>query len=49
MHIGPYDNEPETIEKMKNYAREQGYEPDFLREDSTMRFISQVSVLQKQR
>ena len=29
MHIGPYDNEPETIEKMKNYAREQGYEPDF--------------------
>ena len=29
MHIGPYDNEPETLEKMKDHAREQGYEPDF--------------------
>lgn len=29
MHIGPYDNEPETLDKMKDHAREQGYEPDF--------------------
>ena len=29
MHIGPYDNEPETLEKMKDHVREQGYEPDF--------------------
>ncbi len=25
MHIGPYDNEPATIESMNAYAREQGY------------------------
>lgn len=29
MHIGPYDNEPETLEKMKGYAWEHGYKPDF--------------------
>lgn len=28
MHIGPYDNEPETVELMKNYAQEQGYSID---------------------
>lgn len=28
MHIGPYDNEPATIESMNAYAREQGYLPD---------------------
>lgn len=28
MHIGSYDNEPETIEKMERFAREQGYETD---------------------
>lgn len=28
MHIGPYDNEPETIRNMERYAEEQGYEPD---------------------
>jgi hypothetical protein len=25
MHIGPYDTEPATIEKMDNFARENGY------------------------
>ncbi len=29
MHIGPYDNEPETVSLMGGYAREQGYAPDF--------------------
>lgn len=29
MHIGPYDNEPKTLEKMNDYVREQGYKPDF--------------------
>ena len=29
MHIGPYDNEPETIRSMELYAGQQGYEPDF--------------------
>ncbi len=28
MHLGPYDNEPATIESMDAYAREQGYLPD---------------------
>lgn len=28
MHIGPYDEEPETIRRMEEYAREQGYEID---------------------
>lgn len=28
MHIGPYDNEPDTIRNMERYAEEQGYEPD---------------------
>ena len=28
MHLGPYDNEIETIEQMENYAKEQGYEID---------------------
>lgn len=25
MHIGPYDNEPETVELMEKHAKEQGY------------------------
>lgn len=29
MHIGSYDNEAESIQKMKNYALEQGYREDF--------------------
>lgn len=29
MHIGPYDNEPETIAKMHDFAEDQGYAPDF--------------------
>lgn len=29
MHIGPYDNEPATIELMKNYAVSNGYNIDF--------------------
>ena len=29
MHIGPYDNEPETLERMEQFAAEQGYQPDF--------------------
>lgn len=28
MHIGPYDNEPETVELMHRYMQEQGYELD---------------------
>lgn len=29
MHIGPYDDEPATVERMHAFALEQGYEPDF--------------------
>ena len=29
MHIGPYDTEPETVEKMERCIAEQGYLPDF--------------------
>ncbi len=29
MHIGPYDTEPETIEKMEEIMQENGYELDF--------------------
>lgn len=29
MHIGSYDNEPETIEQMEDYASRQGYMSDF--------------------
>lgn len=29
MHIGPYDDEPATIEKMDSFAAEQGLAPDF--------------------
>lgn len=29
MHIGPYDSEPETIAKMNEFAKSQGYAPDF--------------------
>lgn len=29
MHIGPYDTEPETVEKMERFIAEQGYLPDF--------------------
>ena len=28
MHIGPYNNEPATIEKMDIFAEAQGYQPD---------------------
>lgn len=28
MHIGPYDDEPATIQKMLSFAEEQGYKPD---------------------
>ena len=28
MHIGPYDNEPETVALMHNYIKEEGYELD---------------------
>lgn len=28
MHIGPYDDEPETIQRMNDFLTEQGYEPD---------------------
>lgn len=27
MHVGPYSEEPATIEKMKTFARENGYKP----------------------
>lgn len=29
MHIGSYDDEPKTIERMDNYAAENGYDVDF--------------------
>ena len=29
MHIGPYDDEPETVRRMEEYVREQGLEEDF--------------------
>ena len=29
MHIGPYDNEPETVSHMDTYAKENGYVLDF--------------------
>lgn len=29
MHLGPYDNEPETVQMMDRFAREQGYALDF--------------------
>lgn len=32
MHIGSYDSEPAAIEKMDNYAKEQGYEIDINKE-----------------
>lgn len=28
MHIGSYDDEPETTKKMSDYAKEKGYEID---------------------
>ena len=28
MHIGPYDNEPETVAQMHKYAEQNGYVPD---------------------
>lgn len=28
MHIGPYDEEPDTIEAMDAFAKEKGYQPD---------------------
>ena len=29
MHIGPYDNEPETVDIMNKFLRKEGYENDF--------------------
>lgn len=29
MHIGPYDNEPETLQKMQHFMRQQGLVSDF--------------------
>ncbi len=29
MHIGPYDDEPATVQRMERYIAEQGYENDF--------------------
>lgn len=29
MHVGPYDDEPATVEKMHRFLEEQGYVPDF--------------------
>ncbi|MCK9524767.1 MAG: GyrI-like domain-containing protein, partial [Limnochordia bacterium] len=29
MHLGPYDDEPQTVAKMDRYIEEQGYENDF--------------------
>ena len=28
MHVGPYDDEPSTVEMMHEYIRREGYEPD---------------------
>ena len=39
MHIGPYDNEPETIEKMKNYIIESEKTIDELTKKNT--YLSQ--------
>ena len=32
MHVGPYDDEPETVRRMDAYLRENGYENDFSKE-----------------
>jgi hypothetical protein len=32
MHIGPYDDEPETVSKMDRFLEEYGYENDFSEE-----------------
>ena len=32
MHIGPYDQEPETIGRMHDFLKEQGYELDITEE-----------------
>ena len=29
MHIGSFDDEPETVKKMDTFVEEQGYENDF--------------------
>ena len=29
LHVGPYDTEPSTVEKMHAFLKEQGYETDF--------------------
>ena len=38
MHIGPYDTEPESLQRLDSYAAEQGYLPDF----SDMRFHHEI-------
>lgn len=32
MHVGPYDEEPATVERMHRFCAEQGYAPDFSQE-----------------
>lgn len=32
MHMGPFDNEPATVELMDEYLEENGYENDFSKE-----------------
>ena len=32
MHIGPFDEEPATVERMDRYLAENGYENDFTSE-----------------
>lgn len=29
MHVGPYDNEPQTVQRMDQFTKEQGYRLDF--------------------
>ena len=38
MHVGPYDAEPETLQRMDAFAKEQGYLPDF----SAVRFHHEI-------
>lgn len=38
-NIIPYDNEPETIKSMEEYAKENGYEINITKPDITTKFI----------
>ena len=42
MHVGSYDAEPETLEQMDAFAREQGYETDFTGTAVTTKFTSAI-------